>query len=52
VSCRHHYDGDSDFRRGVGHLDAHAVQPFLRVVHEKRGFGGLMDRAFDRLLGG
>jgi HAE1 family hydrophobic/amphiphilic exporter-1 len=25
---------------------------FLRVVHEKRGFGGLMDRAFDRLLGG
>jgi HAE1 family hydrophobic/amphiphilic exporter-1 len=25
---------------------------FLRVVHEKRGFGGLMDRAFDRLLAG
>jgi HAE1 family hydrophobic/amphiphilic exporter-1 len=25
---------------------------FLRVVHEKRGFGGMMDRAFDRLLGG
>jgi hydrophobic/amphiphilic exporter-1 (mainly G- bacteria), HAE1 family len=25
---------------------------FLRVVHEKRGFGGLMDRAFDGLLGG
>jgi hydrophobic/amphiphilic exporter-1 (mainly G- bacteria), HAE1 family len=25
---------------------------FLRVVHTKRGFAGLMDRAFDRLLGG
>jgi hydrophobic/amphiphilic exporter-1 (mainly G- bacteria), HAE1 family len=25
---------------------------FLRVVHEKRGFGGMMDRAFDRLLAG
>src|SRR6202011_2915791 len=25
---------------------------FLRVVHSKKGFAGLMDRAFDRLLGG
>ena len=25
---------------------------FLRVVHSKRGFAGLMDRAFDALLGG
>src|SRR5258705_7755243 len=24
---------------------------FLRVVHSKRGFAGLMDRAFERLLG-
>ncbi len=25
---------------------------FLRVVHTKKGFAGLMDRAFDKLLGG
>ena len=25
---------------------------FLRVVHTKKGFAGLMDRAFDRLLSG
>src|SRR5260370_2420230 len=25
---------------------------FLRVVHSKKGFAGLMDRAFDKLLGG
>ena len=50
---RHDHHGDSHLRRRVGHADADAVQPVpARRRTARRGFAGLMDRAFDALLRG